>query len=74
MRVVLGMPGINLENMRAVVRSPPPQERQIDSWSCGLFVMVAFQAFSDNWAMPLVGETAKEDVRSGALRALLNVP
>lgn len=68
------MPQIGWKALRSSVRSPPVQERQIDNWSCGLFVMVAIQSFSDSWETPLLGESAKEDVRVGALRALLNVP
>lgn len=54
--------------------SPPEDERQVDAWSCGLFVMIAMQAFLDEWSTPLLGESAKESVRAGALQALLNVP
>lgn len=65
---------IGWKALHSSVRSLPVQERQIDSWSCGLFVMVAIQSFSDNWDTPLLGESAKEDVRIGVLRTLLNVP
>lgn len=59
--------------MQTSVRSPAPHEQQIDSWSCGLFVMMAIQTFADGWEQPLLGVSAREDIRAGALRALLNV-
>ena len=57
-----------------VLRSPDVHERQMDAWSCGLFVMIAMQSFVDRWEGPLLGESAKEDMRVGALQALLNIP
>lgn len=60
--------------MGILLRSPALDERQIDNWSCGLFVMIAIQSFVDGWKDPLLGVSAREDVRAGALRALRNVP
>ncbi|EIW56114.1 uncharacterized protein TRAVEDRAFT_50602 [Trametes versicolor FP-101664 SS1] len=74
LRESLGMPNMDWSTMSMSVRSPAPHEQQMDSWSCGLFVMIAMQTFADNWEHPLLGDSAKEAVRAGALRALLNVP
>ncbi|KAI0642503.1 hypothetical protein C8Q79DRAFT_1013195 [Trametes meyenii] len=65
---------IDLSLFESVVTLPSEDDLQIDNWSCGLFVMIAMQSFIDEWATPLLGESAKEDVQAGALRALLNVP
>lgn len=70
----LGMKPVAWEDLDFVVWSPAYEERQLDSWSCGLFVMIAMQTFLDEWTTPLLGESAKEAVRAGALAALLKVP
>ncbi|KAI1782137.1 hypothetical protein LXA43DRAFT_977717 [Ganoderma leucocontextum] len=62
------------EKLTFTIHSPSEEDCQIDSWSCGLFVMIAMQAFADRWSRPLLGESAKEHVRAGALDALLNLP
>ncbi|KAI0676072.1 hypothetical protein C8Q78DRAFT_1007946 [Trametes maxima] len=70
----LQMPAMDWSAMTTLVRLPGPCDQQIDSWSCGLFVMIALQSFADEWKTPLLGESAKEHVRAGALQALLKVP
>ncbi|KAI0645527.1 hypothetical protein C8Q79DRAFT_1104104 [Trametes meyenii] len=74
LRDQLNMSAVDWSVMTASVHLPAPHDQQIDSWSCGLFVMIALQAFADKWKAPLLGESAKEHVRAGALQALLNIP
>lgn len=59
---------------RFEVVSPPELERQLDAWSCGLFVMMAMQVFAAGLGGQAPGETEKEGMRAGALQALLERP
>lgn len=68
------MADVSWDTYSFTVRTPPAGDRQVDSWACGLFVMIAMQVFADRWTQPLLGESAKEAVRAGALRALLGAP
>ncbi|KAL1941730.1 hypothetical protein VTO73DRAFT_6730 [Trametes versicolor] len=73
-RESMGLQSIQWDLFPFVVRSPSEGDRQRDSWSCGLFVMIAMQNLADGWPEPLLGESAKEDVRAGALHALSAAP
>ena len=73
MRECLGMEKLEWEIMAKIVYSPEESERQIDAWSCGLFVMAAIQAFVDR-SVHIPGNRAKETTRQMALEALQLVP
>ncbi len=73
-RRFLGLPSMQWDLFPFFVRSPGKYDRQVDSWSCGLFVMIAMQNLANGWPNPLLGESAKEDVRAGALRVLSAAP
>ena len=59
-----------------MVISPNELQRQMDTWSCGLFVVLAMQEFSFGNTSSLsysLGEANKEDARQQALDALLSI-
>ena len=62
------------EDFERVLQAPPENDLQTDSWSCGLFVMIALRVFSNNWMEPLVGRSRLEPTRREALKALADVP
>jgi hypothetical protein len=60
---------------KKVVRSPPQQERQIDIWSCGLFVLMALRCFASGLNYEVgCANTVKETMRAACLRALMTIP
>ncbi|KAH9853326.1 hypothetical protein C2E23DRAFT_859281 [Lenzites betulinus] len=73
-RSCLVLPQLAWDAYSFTVIAPSEAERQWDSWSCGLFVMTAIQHLADDWAPPLLGDSAKEYVRAGALKSLLGAP
>ncbi|KDQ54442.1 hypothetical protein JAAARDRAFT_49391 [Jaapia argillacea MUCL 33604] len=62
-----------VEKWKRTLCSPVELERQLDSWSCGLFVMMALKSFADNLDhCQYVRDSLKGDIQAGALQALLN--
>jgi hypothetical protein len=64
------------ESWTAHVQSPPVTERQIDNWSCGIFVMMAAQAFAigEETIDQAATNNKKELMRQGCLSTLLSIP
>ena len=62
------------EDFERVLQAPLENDLQTDSWSCGLFVMIALRVFSNNWIEPLVGRRHLDLMRQEALNALARVP
>ncbi|KAI1786080.1 hypothetical protein LXA43DRAFT_975946 [Ganoderma leucocontextum] len=69
----LGMSPTKWDAMSFTIRSPRDDDQQTDCWSCGLFVMIAMQAFVDGWQGPLLGRCAIACIRDAALTALLKI-
>lgn len=59
---------------KRVLYSPPYRQRQLDAWSCGLFVMMAVDAFGQNSGFHDTGDEHKHVMREKALRVLLTLP
>ncbi|KAH7903097.1 hypothetical protein BJ138DRAFT_1120733 [Hygrophoropsis aurantiaca] len=57
-----------------VLASPPPLQRQMDAWSCGLFTMMAMQAYALRHSFDLVGHDQKDAIRQKAFKMLINLP
>ncbi|KAG6895347.1 hypothetical protein C0992_001720 [Termitomyces sp. T32_za158] len=53
--------------------SPIPLECQFDNWSCGLFVMMAIMAVTEQWNWDKVSNSRKNTIRHIALEALISV-
>ncbi|TFY79552.1 hypothetical protein EWM64_g4461 [Hericium alpestre] len=57
------------------VFNPPPSEEQCDVWSCGLFVMMAMQAFmQERFNFSRCVNARIRDIHAQALRAMFDIP
>ncbi|TFY73265.1 hypothetical protein EWM64_g10747, partial [Hericium alpestre] len=57
------------------VFNPPPSEEQRDMWSCGLFVMMAMQAFAqEKFNFDNCVSSRIQDIRAEALHVMFDVP
>ena len=72
----LGKPSLEwADGWKRNVCSPRYDQQQIDSWSCGLFVMSAITAVKCNILFEKVDfEDMKEDMRTVCLRELMKIP
>ncbi|KAH7883559.1 hypothetical protein F5I97DRAFT_1831286 [Phlebopus sp. FC_14] len=57
-----------------VLITPPKRQQQMDSWSCGLFTMMAMQAYVMRHSLELIGDEQKNSMRIKVLDQLLNLP
>ncbi|KAF9236577.1 hypothetical protein BU15DRAFT_63929 [Melanogaster broomeanus] len=73
-KIINSQPEEDWEKWTFTVHAPPPMERQHDSWSCGLFVMMAMSAFKQNMSFDSAGDTYKNDTRKRALQMILELP
>ena len=53
---------------------PPALQRQIDSWSCGLFDLMAMKACAAGGDFTNVMDEKKDEMRLEVLAALLTLP
>ncbi|KAI0739803.1 hypothetical protein C8Q80DRAFT_1124129 [Daedaleopsis nitida] len=73
-RRVLNLPPLAWTTIPFSVCSPTSEaECQIDSWSCGIVVMIAMQHFAERCEGPLLRRSVQEAARVGALCALCDV-
>jgi hypothetical protein len=58
----LGSQAVNWNDglWQRVLMYPPTLEQQMDSWSCGLFTMMAMQAYTQGILLELVEDSQKE--------------
>ncbi|TFY75450.1 hypothetical protein EWM64_g8562 [Hericium alpestre] len=57
------------------VFNPPPSEEQCDVWSCGLFIMMAMQAFAqERFNFSRCVNARIRDIHAQALRAMFDIP
>jgi hypothetical protein len=54
--------------------SPPELQRQLDSWSCGLFVLMAISAIKQRVSFQAVTDDLKLEMRDKVLEILLAEP
>lgn len=56
------------------VYGPPPLQRQIDDWSCGLYDLMAMRACAAGEDFMNVTDEKKDEMRLKVLEALLTLP
>ncbi|KAI0039899.1 hypothetical protein FA95DRAFT_1612214 [Auriscalpium vulgare] len=72
----LSMPGCRWlsSEWRRLVKSPKPEQRQLDAWSCGLFCLLAAEEFARGTGFNSNGNNHKDSIRTEALQRLLCIP
>jgi hypothetical protein len=73
-REYLNAPKIDFTKWTQKVLYPPPLQRQMDGWACGLFLMMAMRACAARTGFENVIDDAKEEMRAVVLDALLKIP
>jgi len=61
-------------NWKTEIYSPPALKCQYDSWSCGIFVMMAMSAHKQNLSFDATGDDMKDVMQTRALEMLLQLP
>lgn len=56
------------------IYSPTALQRQMDSWSCGLFLLMAMWAYTTKEGFEQVCNDEKEKMRAKVLKTLLDIP
>ena len=55
------------------LEAPPVRERQLDGWSCGLFVLMAMKALAKRRGWDSVVDSKKDEMRTMAIQELLTI-
>jgi len=53
--------------------APPAGQRQLDGWSCGLFVLMAMKTLTDRGSWDSVVDAKKDNMRALAIQELLTI-
>ena len=72
-RIYLEAPKIDFSGWVRKVLYPPPLQRQMDGWACGLFLLMAMRACAMKTGFEQVIDDAKEEMRTEVLEALLEL-
>jgi len=70
----LKAPRVDFEYWAQKVLYPPPLQRQMDGWACGLFILMAMKACALKNGFEQVIDDAREEMREEVLKALLKLP